>query len=98
MNKLTFNPSDWGNIDEVTATVTSLGHGDNVIKFRGEQFEASQYISHGYKVADLSFEGNVVATAMEDKGYWYAMETGGDLSREDANPLVALLQVACNIF
>ena len=105
MSTLTFNPSNWGDTNEVTATVTSLGHGDNTIKFLGMQFETSQYeTNYGdaegevYSVCDLSHEGSIVASACRDGREWCAYENGGDLTRENGNPLVALLQVVANIF
>jgi hypothetical protein len=106
MYKLTFNPSNWGDIDKVTATVTDLGHGDSRIIFQGEQFECNEYTTSrdeefgrdGYTVCDLSHEGHMIATAMKDDrtDYWYAMEYEGDLTREDKNPMVAVLQVVAN--
>jgi hypothetical protein len=106
MNTLTFNPSNWGDIDEVTATVTDLGHGDSRIIFQGEQFEFSQYSTNygevggrEYSVCDLSHEGRMIATASKDEwsNCWFAVESDGDLSREDNCPMVALLQVVANV-
>tara|TARA_R100001377_G_C3110780_1_gene82496 strand:- start:245 stop:568 length:324 start_codon:yes stop_codon:yes gene_type:complete len=106
MNTLTFNPSNWGDIDEVTATVTDLGYGDSRIIFQGEQFEFSKYSTNygetggkQYIVCDLSHEGRMIATACKDDwtNYWYAKESDGGLSREDHCPMVALLQVVANV-
>jgi|TARA_B110000093_G_scaffold89808_1_gene97203 hypothetical protein len=105
MNTLTFNPSNWsGNGADATAEVTDLGQGDSRIIFRGDQFESSQYTTNFgetggemYSICDLSHEGNIVATAYKDGRDWWASEQDGDLTREDDNPLVALLQVVANI-
>tara|TARA_R110000782_G_scaffold129783_1_gene221401 strand:- start:572 stop:895 length:324 start_codon:yes stop_codon:yes gene_type:complete len=106
MNTLTFNPSNWGDTQEVTATVLDLTYGDKTIMYRGEQFEFSQYSTNygevggrEYSVCDLSHEGRMIATASKDEwsNCWFAVESDGDLSREDNCPMVALLQVASNI-
>jgi len=101
MNTLTFNASDWSG-DIVTATVSDLGHGESRVIFRGEQFEISQYESdYGsetlYKLCDLTWEGRLIATAIQDGKTWYASEREGDISRCGKDPVVALLQVAANI-
>jgi hypothetical protein len=106
MNTLTFNPSNWGDTQEVTATVLDLTYGDKTIMYRGEQFEFSRYSTNfgdpengTYEICDLSHEGQLVATASKDDwtNFWYAVEHEGSLEREDHNPIVALLQVASNI-
>tara|TARA_B110000967_G_scaffold98312_1_gene100993 strand:- start:3186 stop:3506 length:321 start_codon:yes stop_codon:yes gene_type:complete len=105
MNTINFNPSDWsGNGADATATITNLGNGDSRIIFRDEQFEASQYQTNFgepeqplYTICDLSHEGRIIASAYLDGNEWVAYETDGDLTREDDDPLVALLQVVANV-
>jgi|TARA_B110000902_G_C13788092_1_gene390965 hypothetical protein len=105
MNTINFNPSNWsGNGSDATATITDLGRGNSRIIFRDEQFEASQYqTNYGdpelplYSICDLSHEGEIIASACLDGNEWTAYESDGDLSREDIDPLVALLQVVANV-
>ena len=105
MNTLTFNASDWSG-DVVTAMVTDLGDGESRVIYKGEQFEASQYESKYegetlYEACDLTCEGRLIASAVKCGREWVAADSGsdigGELTREDDNPIVALLQVASNI-
>ena len=106
INRLTFNPSNWSGITEVTASVLNLTYGDKKIMYQGEQLEFSKYSTNygnpengQYEICELSHEGQLIATACKDEwtNYWYAKEYEGDLGREDHDPMVALLQVASNI-
>ena len=103
MNTLTFNASNW--VDgEVTAAVNYLGCGKHSIVFRDTHFESLEYTTGAfsgvdeYCVAELTHDGQVVATACQYGRQWYAVEKDGDIEREDDNHLIALLQIAANTF
>ena len=102
-----------GDVVTATATVTSRGDGYSghwirfKVIYRGEQFEAyqSQQIYAGVRLperCELSCDGEIIAIAHtpHNDGNWIASCSGrydDDLTREDRNPIVALLQVASNI-
>ena len=112
LETLTFNASDRsGDVVTATATVTSRGDGYSghwirfKVIYRGEQFEAyqSERIYAGVRLpesCELSCDGEIIARAHNYDGDWVASCSGSyddDLTREDRNPIVALLQVASNI-
>ena len=102
MDTLTFNASNWSD-GEVIAATEYIGCDQHHIVFKGMEFYSLEYCTGAfsgideYRCAELKHGSSVVATAIQEGNLWYAVEKDGELSREDKNPLVALLQVAANI-
>ena len=104
---LTFNPSDWSGRGDVTATAIELDSSEVIVIFRGEQWmvafesKSDREVDGGAydgQVAYLWIDDQIIAVASQSAPrHWDAAEYGGDLSRSDSNPIVALLQVASNV-